>query len=102
MLLSLKTPQEVIWDLSQRIRRHRLNNGWTQEEIARRANVNLSTYRRFEQTGEISLARLAEVASALGILDELDAAFQPKPAQSLAELTPPPKRQRGKRRNENP
>lgn len=45
----------------------------TQEGLATRVGVKFATYRRFEQTGEISLNGLLKIGFALDALSEFDA-----------------------------
>ncbi|HSG93526.1 MAG TPA: helix-turn-helix domain-containing protein, partial [Methylotenera sp.] len=70
-ILSFKTDREIAQEIADWIGRQRLNQNSTQAETARRANIAVSTYKRFEQTGEISLLRLISVLRALGRLDLL-------------------------------
>ena len=58
----------------------------TQEGLAARAGVKFATYRRFEQTGEISLRGLLQVGFALNALSEFDALFAQKQYQSLDDV----------------
>ena len=69
--------------------------GWTQEELAKRAGMPLSTYRLYERTGKASTLALARIASAFGRLAELDELFMARPA-SLDEVAPPVVRRRGR------
>ena len=52
-MLALKTEMEVALELAARVRTTRLQLGWSQDELARRAGLRPSTYRLFEQTGRI-------------------------------------------------
>lgn len=61
-------------------------NKWSQKELCKRAGINFATYRIFEKTGNISLARLCQVAIALGRSGELLQLFDPPPVASLDEL----------------
>ena len=47
---------------------------------------NVSSYRRFEQTGKISLRGLLQVGFALNALSEFDALFAQKQYQSLDDV----------------
>ena len=58
----------------------------TQEGLAARAGVKFATYRRFEQTGEISLRGLLQVGFALNALSDFDALFAQKQYQSLDDV----------------
>jgi transcriptional regulator with XRE-family HTH domain len=91
--LELQSPRELALTLAGRVRRLRLDRGWTQQEMAERAGLAPDTYRRFERTGSISLERLLRVAVILDALDGVDRLFVPPPARSLDELE-----QRGRRR----
>lgn len=93
----LQSSREVARTLAQRIRALRLEREWTQEELADRAGIALSTYRRFERTGRVSLERLLRIALVLGALPQFDPVFRPPPASSLDELESRGIRQRGKR-----
>ncbi|HEX6370921.1 MAG TPA: helix-turn-helix transcriptional regulator [Longimicrobium sp.] len=98
--LALRTPGELARLLAERVRRMRLQRGWTQQEMADRAGLTLATYRRFERTGRIALERLLKIAVILDATAAFDLLFAAPPAQSLAELAErarPPARQRGRR-----
>ena len=96
-MLALKTELEVAQELAARVRTARLQLGWSQDELARRAGLRPATYRLFEQTGRIALLRLLRVLSVLGRLPDVDqvCALNDAP-RSLDELLVP-ERQRGRR-----
>ena len=99
MLSLVSSPNEVCRELAKRVRHLRVVQGWTQQELARRAGVALSTLRVFERTGKISLERLVMVASTLHAIDPFEALFQPPVAKSLEEIEArQTTRQRGRRR----
>ncbi|MCX6943652.1 MAG: helix-turn-helix domain-containing protein [Opitutales bacterium] len=86
-------------ELAARVRDARLQLGWSQHELARRAGLRPATYRRFEQTGQIALIRLLRVLSILHHLKDVDLVCAPSDApRTLAELHGP-KRQRGRTRS---
>ncbi len=99
MALNLAVPADVAMQLAARVKSRRLELNLTQEGMASRAGIKFATYRRFEQTGEISLKGLLQIAFALNALDDFNALFTQKQYQSLddvlngREVT----RQRGKR-----
>ena len=70
-------------NIAQRAQKVRIAQSCTQEELALRAGVALSTLKRFEQTGEISLSRLIKIAMALGALSEFDLLFPMPEARTL-------------------
>ena len=48
-------PKDIALQIAARVKARRLELDLTQEGLAARAGVKFATYRRFEQTGEISL-----------------------------------------------
>jgi transcriptional regulator with XRE-family HTH domain len=99
--IELQTPREMALLLAGRVKGLRLDRGWTQQELAARAGIALPTYRRFERTGSISLARLLMLSVILEARAGFDQLFVRPPARSLAELeelTNRHTRKRGKRR----
>lgn len=88
--MSFKTVKELAQQVAQRARQARRQAQLTQEELAERADLPLSTYKRFEQKGLISFESLIKVAFALRAEDNLDALFAPRKNvsqfKSLAEV----------------
>ncbi len=97
MSLILETPKEIAQRLAHRVREDRLARGWTQEELAARAGIELPTYRKFEREGQISLERLISLSSTLGRLSEWETLLRPRPATSLEEVVGKPTRHRARR-----
>lgn len=62
-------------DRAVRLCGFRLAKGWTQEELAERSGVALSSLKLFEAKGQGSLQRLVRVAVALGVDGELRGLF---------------------------
>ena len=93
------SPNEVATQLATRVKARRLELNLTQEGLATRAGIKFATYRRFEQTGEISLRGLIQIAFALNTLSELDNLFAQKQYQSLDDVLNEQKanRKRGKK-----
>ncbi|HEY8961260.1 MAG TPA: helix-turn-helix transcriptional regulator [Luteolibacter sp.] len=81
-----------------RLRDHRLSRGWTQEELAERAGVAVSTLKLLEAKGQGSLQRMARVASALGIAAEMNGWFAQSGAVESIEAAKQVHRQRAPRR----
>lgn len=77
---------KVARDLAGRVRNRRLERNLTQSALASRADMPLSTYRRFEQTGEISLAALLRIAVAMDALTEFYTLFDQRQYQSIGEV----------------
>lgn len=93
------SPNEVATQLATRVKARRLDLNLTQEGLATRAGIKFATYRRFEQTGEISLRGLIQIAFALNTLSEFDNLFAQKQYQSLDDVLNEQKanRKRGKK-----
>jgi transcriptional regulator with XRE-family HTH domain len=96
---SLKLKSEVLGELASRCRAVRLAQNLTQQEVAERAGINLRSYRRFEQEGQISLERFVAVAFALNRVRDLESLMLPPPVQDLRQLDrPEPLRKRARRK----
>lgn len=61
--------QQTFADKTKNIRK---SKGWTQKEMAQRADIPLSTYARFEQLGEGSMRDFAKIIVTLGRGDEIE------------------------------
>jgi transcriptional regulator with XRE-family HTH domain len=84
--LELQTSAEVCEDIARRVRTLRVERGWTQRELASRADMSLETLRRFERTGRISLDRLVRIATVLDALRPFAALFALPPIRTLDDL----------------
>jgi hypothetical protein len=71
----------------------------TQEGLATRAGVKFATYRRFEQTGEISLRGVIQIGFALNALSDFDLLFAQRQYETLDDVLDERRitRKRGKR-----
>jgi transcriptional regulator with XRE-family HTH domain len=99
-MLSLKSRSELFAELVERCRATRLRQNRTQKEAAERAGIPLSTYRRFEQSGQLSLERFVAVLHALNQVAALEQLLTPPPVNDLDELdAAPPERQRARTRS---
>lgn len=96
---SIVNPNDVAMQIAARVKTRRLELNLTQEGMASRAGVKFATYRRFEQTGEISLRGLLQISFALNCLDEFNALFAHKQYLSLDDVLNEQKvnRKRGKK-----
>ena len=77
---------DVALQIAARVKARRLELNLTQGGLATRAGVKFATYRRFEQTGEISLKGLLQVGFALNALSDFEALFVQKQYQSLDDV----------------
>ena len=75
LFISLSKVQRKI---VENIRDRRLQMELTQEGLSERSGVPLSTLRKFEQKGVISLDSFLKILSVVGGLDEIIEALKPK------------------------
>lgn len=87
MLPILSTAQDVQDIIRINMRSLRLARNWTQKDLSERSGVALGSLKRFESTGEVSLASLVALAEALGALDEFTHLFPLPDARRLDELS---------------
>jgi len=85
-------------DLAARARAARLSRNLTQEEVAERAGVSLSSLKRFERTGLAALDLVVRIALIFDSEDSIEAVFREDVPARLEDLTPSPTRQRARRR----
>ena len=83
---NIANPNDVAMQIAAKVRARRLELNLTRGGMALRAGVKFATYRRFEQTGEISLRGLLQIGFALNCLDEFNALFAQKQYQSLEDV----------------
>lgn len=74
LFISLSKAQKT---LVQNVRERRLQMDLTQEGLAERSGVPLSTLRKFEQTGIISLESFLKILSIVGGLEEVIEVLKP-------------------------
>lgn len=91
------SPGEILRALGERLRRVRLSRGLTQQELAVRAGVSLSTLKLLERQGKGSLQRLVRVALVLGAAADFGDLFREPGAESI-EAVKRRERQRAPRR----
>ena len=84
--------------ITDRLRWHRLNRGFTQAEMAERAGISVHTYCHAERTGNISLDRFCRVLEAMGMRNDLEMLLPLNQSVDLFSVQPEEKRrQRGSR-----
>lgn len=86
LAFNITTPGDVVKQIAARVKARRLELNLTQEGMATRAGLKFATYRRFEQTGEISLKGLLQIGFVLNALADFDALFAQKQYQSLDDV----------------
>lgn len=80
------TPAEMERLLAGRLKNLRLQAGYKRTTLANRSGVTVSSLKRFETTGQVSLKNLLRLAHALERLPEFSELLLPSQATSLAEL----------------
>lgn len=76
MLSNLKTEQEIIRDISLRVRNKRKLYKLTQQQLSNKSGVSLGSLKRFERTGEISFKSLLKIAFILDSQNDFDNLFK--------------------------
>lgn len=84
--INIASPHDIALQIASRVKSRRLELNLTQEGIALRAGVKFATYRRFEQTGEISLKGLLRIGFALDALSDFDTLFAQRRYQTLDDV----------------
>ena len=72
-----KKPYDFLQEIAARHKILRKKAGFSQSELAQRSSVSLGSLKRFERTGEISLASLLQLADVLNRLNDFEALLQP-------------------------
>ena len=96
--LKLRNPDALIQAIGHRLRSQRLAKGMTQQELAERAGVSVSTLKLMEQQGKGSLQRLAKVAVVLDLDGDLRNLFVGQRSFDSIEAVERTKRQRAPQR----
>ena len=100
LALSLYRADDVAGQLQLRFKALRLDQGLTQQGLARRSGVSLGSLKRFEATGQISLESLLHLAQAMGRIDDMYRFAQslvPPERLTLDEMPVTAKPRRGRR-----
>jgi transcriptional regulator with XRE-family HTH domain len=100
-MIALMSPSKAQRLIAENIREHRLQRNLTQQELSSRSGVPLSTLRKFEQQGVLSLESLLKILMVLGMLDTVVNAtkIEEIPFTSIDEviaLNAAPKRKRAR------
>ncbi len=72
-----KKPYGFLQDIASRHKVLRKQAGFSQSELAQRSGVSLGSLKRFEQTGQISLESLLQLADVLNRLNDFETLLQP-------------------------
>ena len=88
MNITLKTPKEIRQEIAARAKRLRLDLNISQMDLAARTGVSLSSIKRFESQGLISLSSLLHIALVLDRLQDFETLFVTSTRLSLFLPTP--------------
>ena len=98
--VNMITPQEMQKEIAKQLRRLRLELNLSQQTLSAKSGVSYGSLKKFEQTGQISLASLLKLALVLRCMDDFKMLFAEKsPAQALSldQLIKEEKRERGRK-----
>jgi len=79
------TNEQVLQELTRRVKQLRLNQNITQDDLAKRSGVHVQTIKNFESGKSTKVITLIQILRAFGELNALDA-FIPDPGISPIEL----------------
>lgn len=72
----MEHPKAVLEALVGRLRQRRVDSGWTQAHLAKRAGIPVRAVQQFEQSASINLVRFYKIVQALGLESELRTLFK--------------------------
>ena len=84
--VNVRTIEAVLADMISNIKRQRKELKLTQKSLAKMSGVTYSSIKRFEQTGDISLANLLKIANAMDELDCFDKLFRRTKVTNIKDL----------------
>lgn len=84
--LLVMSHQEKLERIASNVKQRRKQYKLTQKELASKAGVTYASYRRFEETGQISLDSFVKIASVLDSDDELLELFTRHHYNSIKEI----------------
>lgn len=96
-----ENPESILKEIAHRVKSQRLALNLTQQSLAKRSDVTLPSYRRFETTGEISLRSLVKIAIVLDAVDDFQKLFSQKQFSNLDEVIAANKSKSKKRGRKN-
>ena len=86
MIGAFETPASVVRAVAERAKQRRTAMRLTQAELAKKAGLSLSAYRRFEQSGQIAFSSLLQIAFALDCMSDFDALFAGKSWATMDDM----------------
>jgi len=100
-IITFATPDTLCKDIAYRIKERRLERNLTQKAFAKRSGVGYDAYRKFENSGDITLRNLLLCAVALNDTESFSNLFTQKAYQSIDELLVVQKAKKRKRGSKN-
>lgn len=83
---NIKTPQNTMLQIAQREKVIRKKKKLSRSELSKKSNVSYGSLKRFEETGNISLASLVKLAMALDCIEDLECLFRSKKPESIEDI----------------
>lgn len=83
---SLKTPETYMKQIARQEKTVRKKRKLSRASLSQRSNVSYGSLKRFEETGNISLASLIKLAIALGCEEEFSSLFRTNKAESIEDI----------------
>lgn len=100
-ITNINTPSSVMLQIADSVKARRLELNLTQSALAKRSDMSLSSYRRFETSGDISLKSLVQIAFALDATDDFLELFSKKQYTSIDDVVASTKVETRKRGTRN-
>ena len=97
-MLALMNIYELQMYIASKIKKERISQNMTQKEIAQKANIPLSTYRRFEQKGEGSMKDFLKILTVLKRVGDLEHLLRGSEYSPVAEYEALQKQKKEKKR----
>ncbi len=85
-LFNLKTPNDIVRELAEKIKQHRKKLKISQAQLASKSGVSLGSIKRFESKYEISLNSFIKILIALNLEQDLENLFTQKSYNSIDEV----------------
>lgn len=84
--LYFKTANQIQQEIAANAKKQRKTARLTQQQLSIKSGVSLGSLKRFETTGEISLASLLKIAFALGCEKDFETLFKNHQYNSIQEI----------------
>lgn len=85
-LFNPKTPNDIAYELAEKIKQHRKKLKISQAQLASKSGVSLGSIKRFESKHEISLNSFIKILIALNLEQDLENLFTQESYNSIDEV----------------